>query len=351
MTANSHKYSKILLSWYSENGRELPWRSTRDPYKIWLSEIILQQTRVEQGRAYYHAFTENYQDVQALAEAPQEEVLKTWQGLGYYSRARNLHATAKEVWENRGGRFPSTAKELLQLKGVGPYTAAAIASIAFDEDVPVIDGNVYRWITRLFGIEAPIDQKEGQKAVGEIANQLLPKGRAADFNQAMMDFGSQVCSPKNTQCAICPFKENCVAFDKDLVQILPIKAKKTKVQTVYLHYYVIEVDGQVLLKQRPNKGIWAGLYDFPLIESEQAWDIDKSMVELENLFNISIEQIEDVSEEMKHLLSHRKMLARFYRVKPSEKPKSNPQLSVWVKVKDVHKKPLPKLIENYWQTR
>ncbi len=351
MTANSHKYSKILLSWYAENGRELPWRSTRDPYKIWLSEIILQQTRVEQGRAYYHAFTENYKDVQALAEAPKEEVLKTWQGLGYYSRARNLHATAKEVWENRDGRFPNTAKELLTLKGIGPYTAAAIASIAFDEDVPVIDGNVYRWITRLFGIDAPIDQKEGQQAVQEIVNLLLPKGRAADFNQAMMDFGSQICSPKNTQCENCPFKEHCAAFAQDLVQTLPIKAKKTKVQTVYLHYYVIETEGKVLLKQRPNKGIWAGLYDFPLIESEEAWDTPRSISALEELLNVAVDQVVSVSEEMKHLLSHRKMFAKFYQITLKRKPKSTPQHSQWVKLEDVDKKPLPKLIENYWQTR
>lgn len=351
MTANSHNYSKILLTWYDQNGRDLPWRNTRDPYKIWLSEIILQQTRVDQGMAYFFAFTDQFKTVKDLANAPQEAVLKTWQGLGYYSRARNLHATAQEIAFNRNGEFPKSAKELKELKGIGPYTSAAIASIAFGEVIPVVDGNVYRWITRLFGIDLPIDQKDGQKAVQEIVEAIIPEDRPADFNQAMMDFGATLCSQKKPNCEACPFKQYCIAQENQLTDILPIKAKKTKVQTVYLNYFVLEHKKQIIMKQRPGSGIWAGLNDFPLIESEEKMDETQLIDQAEAKFLFSDGKLLSVSPQMKHLLSHRKLFAQFYWIKLNTAPEFLPEDHYWCAIEDLDKKPLPKLIENYWKTR
>ena len=223
-------FSNSILSWYQENPRHLPWRETQDPYKIWLSEIILQQTRVAQGLPYYEAFSKAYPSVQALAEAPEEEVLRLWQGLGYYSRARNLHACAKYIWNELGGNFPNSYASLIQLKGVGSYTAAAISSFAFGEVQAVVDGNVFRVLARYFGIATDIASGKGKKEFEALANQLIPKNSPGEFNQAMMDFGSRCCVPKNPSCEECPVSNTCFAFQKGLVGSLPVKINKTKVK-------------------------------------------------------------------------------------------------------------------------
>ena len=261
--------TNTLISWYLINKRDLPWRNTRNPYKIWLSEIILQQTRVEQGMPYYYNFVEKYQDVEALAKAPEDEVLKLWQGLGYYSRARNLHATAKKISEEMHGNFPTNYKDLKDLKGVGDYTASAIASICFNEAAAVVDGNVYRALSRIFGIETPINTGAGQREFKALAQELIDKKDPALFNQAIMEFGAIQCKPKNPYCLHCPFNDRCIALKENKISSLPVKKGKIKVRNRYFNYLVFTIKGQfTVLQQRKGKGIWRGLYEFPLLESE-----------------------------------------------------------------------------------
>lgn len=261
-------FSNALIAWYLENKRELPWRSTKDPYRVWLSEIILQQTRVAQGMPYYLAFIEAFPRVQDLAAAPEAEVLKLWQGLGYYSRARNLHAAAKMVVNQYNGQFPTTYKELLTLKGVGDYTASAIASFCFDQVTAVVDGNVYRVLSRVFGIDIPINTTAGNKTFKALAQALISPKDPATFNQAIMEFGALYCTPKNPDCTHCIFQDQCEALAQKQVDNLPVKLKKTKVKTRFLHYfYIRSEDNKTLLQQRQGKGIWQGLYEFPLIET------------------------------------------------------------------------------------
>ncbi|HET8808815.1 MAG TPA: A/G-specific adenine glycosylase, partial [Flavobacteriaceae bacterium] len=263
-------FSEKLIDWYLPQKRELPWRNTVDPYKIWLSEIMLQQTRVAQGLPYYEVFLENFPAVFDLAKASEEKVLKLWQGLGYYSRARNMHFTAKYIAEEKNGEFPKTASGLLKLKGIGDYTAAAIASICFGEPVPVVDGNVYRALSRIFGIETPIDSTLGKKEFKQLAHQLIDPKKPAEHNQALMEFGALQCKPKNPLCETCPFQNSCMALQLGKIEKLPVKTKKIKTTLRHFNYLVfVSKNKQTLLQQRTGKGIWQNLYEFPLLESEK----------------------------------------------------------------------------------
>ncbi len=260
-------FTETLLKWFATNHRPLPWKGEKNPYLIWLSEIILQQTTVRQGLPYYERFIETYPSVKALADAPEDEVMKLWEGLGYYSRARNLHATAKHIADNLNASFPNTYDEIIKLKGVGAYTAAAIASFAFDLPHAVLDGNVYRVLSRFFGIEMPIDSTQAKKIFTELANELLDKKRPANFNQAMMDFGATHCKPSNPKCKDCLLKTACYAFLHKKTSELPIKSKKLIKRDRFFNYLIINQGGSVFIKKRIEKDIWQNLYDFPLLET------------------------------------------------------------------------------------
>lgn len=307
-------FSNSLVDWYLQNKRDLPWRKTQNPYYIWLSEIMLQQTRVAQGLPYYLAFVDAFQTVHDLANAHEEQVLKLWQGLGYYSRARNLHATAQYISRELKGKFPDNYKDLLQLKGVGEYTAAAIASISFDEDVAVVDGNVFRVLARYFGVESDIALAKTKKEFQELANSLLPKGKAAVFNQAIMEFGATQCSPKSPDCSVCPLNSSCFALQKKRVDVLPIKSKKLKVKNRYFNYIVLkDSEGNFLVEKRTAKGIWHNLYEFPLLETETEISIEDAQEQIlqqyENATVIFLEQASVI-----HKLSHQHLNIRFFEV-------------------------------------
>jgi A/G-specific adenine glycosylase len=343
-------FSLALCSWYVSNKRNLPWRNTKDPYLIWLSEIILQQTRVEQGRSYYYKFAENYPTVQQLAAAPEDEVLKLWQGLGYYSRARNLHSAAQLIVAYHAGHFPNDYEKILELKGVGTYTAAAIVSFAYNLPYAVVDGNVYRVLARIFGIDTPIDSSKGKKQFLDLAQNLISKNNAAEHNQAIMEFGALQCKPVNPDCVICPINNRCKAFEYGTVGQLPLKKKKTKVSARYFHYLLIENKNQVLIHKRTQKDIWQNLYDFPLIET--AVDTDVKALLQANSFKAMIAkttcQVLAVSEMYKHVLSHQHLHVRFYRIRLS-KPLTKLKLeNALVIAKDeLLQYAVPRLIERY----
>jgi A/G-specific adenine glycosylase len=311
------QFSKALTDWYLQNRRNLPWRKTTDPYIIWLSEIILQQTRVAQGLPYFMAFAEAFPTVKSLAEAPEEKVLKLWQGLGYYSRARNLHATAKMVNEEMGGIFPADYNGLLKLRGVGDYTAAAIASFAYEEEVPVVDGNVYRVLARYFGITTDISSSGAKKEFTAKAASLMPEGRASLFNQAIMEFGALQCVPKNPPCMICPLMSDCVAFNTGRVKELPVKLKKTKVTNRYFNYLIVkDVNGKSIIQKRSAKGIWQNLYEFPLLEITgpiASEDVKELIKNYDFKFQISAFRLLN-DEPVIHKLSHQHLHIRFWEV-------------------------------------
>lgn len=340
-----HPIAKILLSWYAENKRDLPWRTHPSPYSTWLSEIMLQQTRVDQGTGYFIRFSETFPTVEALAAASEEEVLKLWQGLGYYSRARNLHAAAKQVVAEYGGAFPPTAEGLRALKGVGPYTAAAIASIAFNEAVAVVDGNVHRVMSRLFDIDAPVNRPEGHRAVEQAMNALLPPHHAGDFNQAVMEFGALYCTPKRYDCARCVLRERCLAHAKNTVDERPVKSAKTAVKAVWFDYLVTERNGAVLMRQRGATGIWARLNDFPSVE----WTHDATSTELtEALVESGVQnpRLTQLGDPMTHLLSHRKITARFFGLDADFVPDGWMDAR-WVARDEIHALPIPRLIDRF----
>jgi len=318
-TTENQAFSSHIISWYRANPRELPWRGIDDPYKIWLSEIILQQTRVAQGLPYYYAFSETYPTVKDLAIAPDSEVLRLWQGLGYYSRARNLHSCAKYIWHELGGKFPDNYQDLLKLKGVGTYTAAAISSFAYGEVKAVVDGNVFRVLARFFGIETDIASGKAKKQFEALGDQLIPQSNPGEFNQAMMDFGSRLCVPKNPECEICPLKSTCFAFQKGMVKDLPVKINKTKVKERNLHYLVIQCGQDYVWNQRKAGDIWEGLHDFPLEEDRG-----------ENSPQLTLptsEKPQPLSKNYRHILSHQKLNASFSKLDiPTEK---YPELSQW----------------------
>ena len=318
-------FSERLIHWYLEHKRSLPWRDTKDPYKIWLSEIILQQTRVDQGLAYYQKFVKEFDTVNDLANASTDRVLKLWQGLGYYSRARNLHAAAKQVVEEFNGSFPNNYKDLLKLKGVGEYTAAAIASFAFKEATPVVDGNVFRFLSRAYGVEEAIDTVKGKKTFKALAEDLIDKKQPDLFNQAIMEYGALQCTPKQPKCLTCPFQEDCFAFRNNNIQRLPIKAKKTKQTAVYLHYFILSENGTTYIQQRPKKGIWGGLFEFPKTESTEPIKREEVANEIlpEEIVGHSNYRTANISGPIKHILSHRKISCTFWKVELLEEPTSN----------------------------
>jgi A/G-specific adenine glycosylase len=306
-------FHKIITNWYSDHKRDLPWRNTHNPYYIWLSEIMLQQTRVNQGLPYYLAFTSQFEDVFALAQAPEQEVLRLWQGLGYYSRARNLHATAQYIATKLNGKFPSNYQDLLSLKGVGQYTAAAIASFAYDEKVAVVDGNVFRVLARYFGIDTDIASPAGAKQFTLLANKLLPDTQAATYNQGIMEFGALQCTPKNPSCHNCPLQLTCFAYQHEAQHLLPVKIKKLKIKERFFHYIIFEHQGKQLLHERTDKDIWKGLNDYYLIETNQLMDL-ATLFEHNHLLKITSQnphKIKMVSSTYRHVLTHQKIQAQF----------------------------------------
>lgn len=312
--------SNRLIKWYNINKRELPWRETKDPYLIWISEIILQQTRVVQGYEYYCRFVNAFPDVQSLANANEDEVLKLWQGLGYYSRARNLHAAAKTIMEQHSGEFPTEYKDVLALKGIGEYTAAAITSFAFKQPYAVVDGNVYRFLSRLFGIYTPIDTGLGKKEFSQLATELLDYESPDLHNQSIMEFGALQCTPVSPKCEGCPFVETCVAYACDSIDKYPVKVGKTKVQNRYFNYFNIRYKSDTYLHKRTKNDIWKNLYELPLIETDSHLSLEE--LQLTEQFRILFDKIEDVSiksisKTLKHILSHRIIYAVFYEVEIS----------------------------------
>ncbi len=339
-------FSDKLISWYHQNKRDLPWRNSSDPYQIWLSEIILQQTRVDQGLSYFNKFIEHYPTINSLAKAPEHDILKLWQGLGYYSRARNLHFTAKYIVSEYQGVFPDDYKSILGLKGVGEYTAAAIASFAYGQVYPVIDGNVFRVLSRVFGIDNPIDSTKGKKVFKKLANELIDTKNPATYNQAIMEFGALHCTPKNPNCENCPFRLECFAHKNNLVIELPKKEKKLKQRNRYFNYLVIIKEGKVYLNERVDKDIWKGLFDFPLIESTKSIPFFEH---IDKEFKKSDLTFKSKSIEYKHILSHQKIYATFWQAtcnKQTELKKNYTEIAL----NEINNYPVPKLIENYLKT-
>jgi A/G-specific adenine glycosylase len=322
MDSSLHPFSAIILSWYSNHKRDLPWRNNKIPYSIWLSEIILQQTRVDQGLSYYLKFLEAFPKVKQLAEAQEDHVMQLWQGLGYYSRARNLHAAAKMIMNDFNGKFPSSYDDLRKLPGVGPYTASAIASIAFNLPHAVVDGNVYRLLSRYFNIDTPIDSGAGVREFFDLANELMSVSSPGDFNQAMMDFGSMVCKPTSPLCNECPLNAGCLALKNETTASRPIKRGKTKVSKRYFIYLIIKDDEDyTLVRKRGDKDIWAGLYEFPLIEFQNAeeWQhFESNSSYKEMLERYQAEQI-ILSKPVKHILSHQQLHVLFANVSGNTK--------------------------------
>lgn len=339
-------FSQQLLKWYNQNQRILPWRETKNPYHIWLSEIILQQTRVDQGLPYYLRFINSYPNIQALANAPEDDVLKLWQGLGYYSRARNLHATAKYIITQHEGIFPSEYKEILKLKGVGKYTAAAIASFAYDQPYATVDGNVYRVISRIFGIQEYIDTSKGQKIFEEIASELLDKDNAATYNQSIMDFGATQCTPKAPKCSDCPFSDTCYAYDNNQIDKLPRKQGKVKTRNRHFNYLDIRTNGYTYLKKRDGNDIWKGLYEFPLIETDDNVSIEELITD--NAVSKIIAKLEDINivkeYSCKHVLSHQIIHASFYQIETNS---FTSEEFIKIKEEELTDYAIPKMIDNY----
>lgn len=338
-----------LVNWYALNHRKLPWRETKDPYKIWLSEVILQQTRIEQGLAYYQKFTANYPLLNDLANADEEAILKDWQGLGYYSRARNLHAAAREVRDYYNGQFPSDYASIRKLRGVGDYTAAAIASFAFNLPYAVVDGNVYRFLSRLFGVYTSIDSSQGKKQFQKMANQLLNSKAPATHNQAIMEFGATCCLPKKPKCDSCIFQNECVAYKSETVEQLPFKKHRTKQRKRFFHYLILETASMIFIKKRKEKEIWQNLYDFPLVETKEnihpkSLLRKKSIREILHTDNYTVQLF---SENRKHILSHQIIHAKFYHISIPELNSVKSEKYLSINKKDLKKYPIPKLIENY----
>ncbi|WP_340153647.1 A/G-specific adenine glycosylase [uncultured Marivirga sp.] len=341
----SQRFSNLIIDWYKINKRDLPWRDTSDPYKIWLSEIILQQTRVNQGLPYYDNFISHYPTVYDLANATDDEVMRLWQGLGYYSRARNLHECAKSVVRDYGGEFPNSYKELLTLKGVGKYTGAAIASFAFDQVVPVVDGNVFRVLARFFDVSDDIAQARTFSKFFDIANSLIPTENPASFNQALMELGALVCKPKTPRCEICPLNQECLARIHGKQADLPVKKKKIKVKNRFLYYLIWQNGEKLAMKKRGANDIWQGLFDFDLFESENALTPEEVLEKVTEKFVHA--EVTDISEPVTHILSHQRLQAVFIQLKnPNHNVLKETGLEYYTR-QQVEELPKPRLITNY----
>ncbi|KJD31888.1 adenine glycosylase [Tamlana nanhaiensis] len=338
-------FTKTIIHWYSINKRSLPWRETQNPYKIWLSEIILQQTQVKQGLPYYEAFVSKYPTIYNLAKAPESDVLKLWQGLGYYSRARNLHATAKHIVNELQGEFPNTYNQIIKLKGVGDYTASAIASICFNEVTAVVDGNVYRVLSRYFNIDTPINSSQGAKEFKALAQELIDKKQPATFNQAIMEFGAKQCTPKNPDCTNCPLNENCLALSKQNIDQLPVKIKAAKAQKKHFNFLVfISDDGKTILEKREGKGIWQNLYQFPLIETEKSISEKSLRNTLKNNSLLSNQKFSLTlynSKPIIHKLSHQHLYTNFWIITVKTLNTNT------INISNIHTYPVPILIGNF----
>lgn len=337
--------TRTLLDWYAENKRELPWRETADPYLIWISEIILQQTRVAQGYDYFLRFVRRFPDVATLAAASEEEVMKYWQGLGYYSRARNLHAAAKSM----NGVFPKTYREVRALKGVGDYTAAAICSIAYNMPYAVVDGNVYRVLSRYFGIDTPIDSTEGKKVFAALAEEMLDKSSPATYNQAIMDFGAIQCTPQSPACMFCPLADSCAALAAGKVSKLPVKAHKTKTSNRYFNYIYVRMGACTFIHKRTEDDIWKNLFELPLIESDREWTEEEFLQSPAFRSLIAAGEtpvVRAVVRNVKHVLSHRIIYASFYEV---ELPEDSRSFSAYQRIPagDLEHYPVSKLIHAF----
>ena len=332
-------FTEILNHWYSVKKRNLPWRLTKNPYLVWLSEIILQQTQVNQGLPYYEKFATKYPTVYDLANAKEQEVLKLWQGLGYYSRARNLHFTAKYIVENLKGEFPTSYQDLIKLKGIGDYTASAIASICNDEPCAVLDGNVFRVLSRYFGINTPINSSEGKKEFKTLAQSLIPKAGIGDYNQAIMEFGAKQCKPKSPNCRVCPLNNSCKALQTNKVDYLPIKIKKLKVRVRYINFLVfISNDKKTILEKREGKGIWQGLFQFPFLETKKSYNENEISRLLEfNYKEFTLYNTKDIV----HKLSHQHLHSKFWIIYLDDLDNKGIDFS------EIRNYPVPILISNF----
>ncbi|MCE5332409.1 MAG: A/G-specific adenine glycosylase [Bacteroidales bacterium] len=345
--------SKTIVNWYNTNKRELPWRDINDPYRIWISEIILQQTRVNQGMNYYLRFIERFPNVSVLACAEEDEVLKYWQGLGYYSRARNLHKAAKQIVTEFNSVFPTVHQEVLKLAGIGVYTAAAICSFAYNQPYPVVDGNVYRVLSRLFGIDTPIDSGKGIKQFARLAQDFLDLSQPGLHNQALMEFGALQCVPASPDCKSCPLVMDCRAFASDMVSSLPVKTQKVKVKERFFNYLVIEFNVNTFIRKRTGADIWKNLYEFPLIESDHLFTADNLFPNADfiALFNgIDMVNIVNISVPVKHVLTHRIINAVFITLSISNK---NRQLENYIEipVRQIDEYAVSRLIELFLESR
>ncbi len=340
-------FHKILTLWYQQNKRDLPWRLNNDPYSVWVSEIILQQTRIDQGTNYFTKFINRFPDIYSLAVASENEILKMWQGLGYYSRARNMHHTAGQIVNKYNSRFPESYNELKKLKGIGEYTAAAIASISFGAKIAVVDGNVSRVLSRIFGIATPIDTSKGKKELAALANSLLNRQNPGQFNEALMDFGALQCTPRNPCCSECPFVDKCVAFVNNKVGFIPFKSKQIIQKNRFFNYLFINYKEYFFLEQRKAKDIWHNLYHFPLIETDEPVDknILISLPEFKNLIKGSKVTVENYTPEITHLLTHQRLHIRFFHIRLTQLPEN----CQWIitENQEITKFPVPKPIEKY----
>ncbi len=343
------KFAFLLLKWNKEkNNRQMPWKGEKDPYKIWLSEIILQQTRVEQGLNYYNAFIKTFPDVHKLAKAPDSKVFKLWEGLGYYTRCRNLIATARYISKELKGKFPSAYEDIKALKGIGPYTAAAISSFAFNLPHAVVDGNVFRVLARIFGIDNPIDSAEGKKLFTALADELLDKKEPGLYNQAIMDFGAVVCKPAAPLCITCVFKKHCAALLENRIHELPVKEKKITIRKRWFYYLVIEYKNEIAIRQRTEKDIWQDLYEFPLIEAAGEMDKKKILQAAEKNKWLTKKNYEllTVSPLIKQQLSHQLIAGQFIKIKLTQKPTAYKDW-LWVTKNKAGKYAFPQFINQY----
>jgi A/G-specific adenine glycosylase len=343
-------FTRQLFEWYDPDRRPTPWKGEEDPYRIWLSEIILQQTRVEQGWPYFEAFVTAYPTVHHLAAAPQDEVMKKWEGLGYYNRARNMLAAARYISDVREGKFPDNYEDILALKGVGPYTAAAIASFAYNLPYAVVDGNVYRVLARFFGIDHPTNTTSGKKLFTELAQTLLDKDQPGTYNQAIMDFGALVCTPANPDCASCPLQIHCKAHRENRIDQLPHKQPKAPRRIRFFHYFLLNHDGKILLRKREHKDVWRGLYEFPLLETEKLLE-ENQLLQQHTDWPFPVHwapvDIAAISPPKRQLLSHQDIRARFIEI---HLPKSTDPATIsgtWVDREVLSDYAFPRIIDWY----
>lgn len=341
-------FVKKLLSWNKkENKRQMPWKGEKDPYKIWLSEIILQQTRVEQGLKYYENFITAFPNIQALANAPEEKVFKLWEGLGYYSRCRNIITTARHICKDLGGKFPTDHNSLLQLKGIGPYTAAAIASFAYNLPFSVLDGNVFRVLSRIFDIETPTDSTHGKKEFSKLAQEVLPLKRAAEYNQAIMDFGALICKPV-PECNLCFFKEHCMAFAVGKQLLLPVKEKKITIKERWLNYVVVKYNSEIAVHQRNEQDIWQQLFEFSLMETGERYTANQILQLFEKQFGISEYKVQDTQIETTQKLTHQLIHFRFITISLPRK-QTIPHCN-WVPLKNIKELAFPQTLKKFAET-